>query len=321
MNCRMHNVRSALLLGMTLLLASLGPASAAVRLKLMDVANVDWTGGPGMGYGVYASGEVVQTVRFKVQIEEGATSSYFVTFSAGVTGDFSNREARKSAEALKYQIYDSAGGQRTVLKALPSANSGETLSGTLTTEGEIRELTYVIVVTPQQVKTAGSYADTFTATLYSGTLSDYVQEDSRQVILTVPVGEITQLSLLATGSSFNPEVRSALMDFGKLVKDDHRELDLRVRSNVGYSVTLESENRGVLKHATPSVTTVVPYTLKVGDSVVNLSGLPQTPVLQPGKLTDASGDNYVLSVTIGNISGAIAGTYRDFVTVTVATQH
>jgi spore coat protein U-like protein len=282
---------------------------------------VDWTGGTNPGYGVFDPAEVVQAVRFKVKLEEGGASSYFVTFSAGVSGSYSNREARYGSEALVYQVYDSSGSQRTVLKALPSAIAGEVLSGTLTYEGEIQELTYHIVVTPSQIRGAGNYTDSFILTLYSGALEVYTEEDSRTVAFAVPVTEITGLSLLASGAPFDPEVRSALMDFGTLQKDDQRQLDLRVRSNAGYRVTLESENSGALRHTKPGVATVVPYTLRFAGAIVNLELGPQTPVLQPGRITDANGDVYDIAVTIGSVSGAVAGSYRDVITITVASEN
>lgn len=313
-------ILGSLLLATSLLFAAREKAVATVSLQLLEVANVDWTGGPGAGYGVFDPAEVVQAIRFKVKLVEGSASSYFVTFSAGGSGDFLNRELRLGNEALKYQVYDSAGSQRTVLKALPSATASEILSGALTTEGEIQELTYVMVVDPGQVKSAGPYADTFIVTLYSGTLEDYTEEDAITVLFTVPVAETTQLSLLASSSPFDPAVRSTLMDFGVLQSDDERRVDLRVRSNAGYSVSLESENNGMLKHTQPGVATVVPYTLRLAGTVVNLGAGLQTPVSQPGRLTGADGDVYDVSVSIGEVSGAVAGTYRDVVTITVTSQ-
>ena len=294
---------------------------ADVSLKLLEVGNLDWVGGGGAGYGAFDPAEVPQTLRFKVKLEEGESSSYFVTVSAGVSGDYQNRQVRQGNEALTYQLYDSEGGQRTVLKALPTAAFNEVLSGSLSAEGDIQELACVAIVVPAQVRRSGLYTDTFTLTLYSGTLQDYTEQDAKTVVLSVPAGENVELSLSPSGSSFDSGTRSALMDFGALRKDAHRELDLRVRSNAGYSITLESDNNGVLKHTGANVNSVVPYTLRLAGNPVNLGSGAQTPVLQPGRLTDANGDNYELSVTIGEVSGAVAGDYRGVITGTVAAQN
>lgn len=321
MRTNAKHILGGLLLVASLLFAAGEKSVASVRLQLVEVANVDWTGGPGAGYSVFDPAEVRQVIRFKVKLVEGSASSYFVTFSAGGSGDFLNREVRQGNSALKYQIYDSAGSQRRMLKALPSATASEILSGAVIGEGEIQELAYVVVVDPGQVRMAGPYVDTFTITLYSGTLEDFTEEDAKEVVVSVPVGEVTELSLLASGGLFTPGARSALMDFGTLRQDDYRELDLRVRSNAGYSVSLESENSGVLKHTSSGVSTTVPYTLRLAGATVDLGDGPQTPVLQPGRMTDAMGDVYPLSVTIGVTGTAVAGTYRDVITITVVSQN
>ncbi len=51
---------------------------------------------------------------------------------------------------------------------------------------------------------------------------------------------------------------------------------MRVRSNAGYHVTMESENGGVMKNIDPRTPVTIPYALQPGGTAVSLWRTEQT---------------------------------------------
>lgn len=300
--------------GLVLCAMSPVPAIAAQCVLQLEISNVEWRGGTRGGYDVFESSEYPQTVHFKV-LSSGDPCPFFVTFSSGLQGD-GNRRATAASGTLEYEIYDSV-DSRTILKELPAASSNEVLSGAFAQGQSVQELSYAIVVPPLQVRPAGLYTDSFQVTLYQGTPDDFIQHDARTVTLTIPVENVTELSLVGYGASFDPHAKTRDLDFGKLSPGKRMGFDLRVRSNLGYRITLESENAGVMRHLDPSVTTTVPYSLELGGTPVNLTGDQPVELSRGSALTGSEGEPHDFDITIGEMAGAGAGTYRDTIAVTV----
>lgn len=288
--------------------------AAECDLKL-EVDNAEFRGGKSAGYGVFDHGEYPQTVRFKVRLVSGDPCPFFVTFG-GVAQGGSRRQASSGSEGLEYQIHDSL-NRRMSLKDMPSADANEVIQSSFGPGETIKELSYVIVVPPGQIKPSGRYNDAIKVTLYSGTPNDFVQKDSRTVTFSIMVDEVAEMSLAKAGSSFDPGRKSQAMDFGPLEKGKAKGFDLRVRSNVGYHVTLESENGGVLKNIDPQYKDTIQYVLKTDGKPVSLGSGRQTPISKNNRLTDPNGDRHEILVTVGDTSKVTAGTYRDNVLITV----
>lgn len=128
---------------------------------------------------------------------------------------------------------------------------------------------------------------------------------------------MTELALVNSGAPFDPKAQAQKLDFDKLTKGKAKGFDLRVRSNAGYHVLLESENGGVMKNLDPRASGSIPYLLHLGSLPVNLSRGRQTALSRNNRLTDRNGDRHELLVTIGEIGNAPAGTYRDNITISV----
>ena len=293
---------------------ALSSRAAECDLKL-DVDNAEFRGGKSAGYGVFDQGEYPQIVRFKVRLVSGEPCPFFVTFGGAVQGDF-RRQASSGNEGLDYQIHDSL-SRRMSLKDLPSADANEVIQSSFGPGETIKELSYIIVVPPQQIKPSGRYNDAIKVTLYSGTPNNYVQKDSRTVTFSIMVDEVAEMSLVKAGASFDPGGKSQAMDFGPLEKGKAKGFDLRVRSNVGYHVTLESQNAGVLKNIDLHYKDTIPYVLKTGGKPVSLGSGRQTPISKNNWLTDHNGDQHEILITVGDTSKVTAGTYRDNVLITV----
>jgi hypothetical protein len=300
----------------TLLLLSLWsfnvhPAESELRL---EVDHVDWSGGMRAAYDVFDPGEYAQTIDFKVRLI-GDPCPFFVTFGS-VSGMESQRRASRGGDQIDYQIYDSV-ARRTALRELPAATASEVLRGAFRPGEEIKDLSYVIVVPPGQLTRAGLYNDPIKITVYQGEPEDFIEQDSKTVLFSIRVDPVTELSLGESGATFDPKAKSHRLDFGTLTKGKAGGFDLRIRSNAGYHVTLESEHGGVMKHVDPRVAGTIPYVLRVDGAPTGLGRDQQVSLSRRNRLTDSSGDRHELSVIIGAVGGAAAGTYQDNLTVSV----
>ncbi|HXT12586.1 MAG TPA: hypothetical protein VN873_13565 [Candidatus Angelobacter sp.] len=307
------NIRALMVYGLVSLAFVLCSRAAAECDLKLEVDNAEWRGGAHAGYGVFDPGEYPQTIQFKVRLVSGDACPFFVSFGGVAQGNF-QRQASSGNESINYQIYDSL-DRRMLLKDLPSATANEVLPGAFGPGEVIKDLSYVIVVPPEQIKPSGRYTSVIRITLYSGTPDNFIQQDSKTVTFSIMVEEATELSLISSGSAFDPNGKSQAMDFGPLAKGKAKGFDLRIRSNVGYHVILESENGGVLNNIDPQYKNAIPYVLETGGKPVNLNSGRQTAISRNNGLTD--GDRHELRVTIGDTSKVTAGTYRDHILVTV----
>ena len=300
-----------------LCLASLSAGAASSQLRL-EADNIDWRGGPRVAYAVFDPGEYPQTIYFKVRLT-GAPVPFFVTFgTVGSSG--SERRATRGGDNLGYEIYDSL-TRRTALRDLPSATASEVLSGVFGPGEDVKELSFVIIVPPEQVKPSGFYTQPIKITVYQGTRDSYLENDSKTVVFSVRVDPVAEMSLGETGSPFDATAKGHRMDFGNLEKSKAKGLDMRVRSNAGYHVNMESQNGGVMKNIDPSHPATIPYTLQINSTPVAVGHTEQTVLTRVNRLTDRNGDLHQLLVTIGEVGNAPAGTYRDNITVTVVSDN
>lgn len=298
-----------------LCLWSLNTSAADSQLRL-EVDNVDWRVGPRVAYGVFDSGQYAQTVYFKVRLT-GDPCQFFVTFG-GTAG--SERRAGHGGDSLDYEICDSV-VRRTVLRDLPVATASEVLQGAFGPGETVKELSYVVLVPAEQVKPPGTYTQPIRVTVYQGTRENFVEKDAKMIVFSVRVDSVAETSLGEPGAPFDPQARSHRLEFGGLAKGKAKGLDLRVRSNTGYHVTLESENGGVMKNTDPHHPATIPYSLQIGGISINPEGVQQTVLSRSNRLTDRNGDLHQLVVTVGQVGNAPAGTYQDYLTVTVVSDN
>ncbi len=300
-----------------LCLWSFGASAAESQLRL-EVDNIDWHGGTRVAYDVFDSGEYAQTVYFKVRLA-GEPVPFFVTFGS-VAAAGSERRAAHGGDSLGYEIYDSV-TRRTALRDLPSATASEVLSGAFGPGEDVKELSYVVLVSPEQVRPSGFYTQPIKITVYQGTRDSYVEKDAKTVVFSIRVDSVAEMSLGEPGSPFDAKAKGHRLDFGNLEKGKARGLDMRVRSNAGYHVTMESENGGVMKNIDPRHPATIPYTLQINSAAVSLGRTRQTVLSRSSRLTDRNGDRHELLVTIDEVGNPPAGTYQDNITVTVVSDN
>jgi spore coat protein U-like protein len=291
--------------------------AAESQLRL-EVDNIEWHGGRRVAYDVFDAGDYAQTVYFKVRLT-GAPVPFFVAFG-GVGAADSHRRAAQGGESLGFEIYDSV-TRWTALRDLPAATASEVLSGAFVAGEVVKELTCVVRVPPGQVRPPGIYRCPIKITLYQGTRNTFVEMDATTVVFTIRVDPVAEMSLGEPGSPFDGKAKDHRLDFGELKKGQAKGLDLQLRSNAGYHVTMESGNGGVLKSADPLNPAAISYTLQINGAAVTLGRSGQTVLSRGRRLTDLNGDRHELLVIIGQIGNAPAGAYEDNLTLTVVSDN
>lgn len=308
-----------------LLLPSCEAAALCVGLKFVGApAAVTFAGGSA-GYNVYDPEKHLQTVNFQVEAEAiGATCEYFVALSSGQSGDFNRRKLSQAAKMLSYNAYTDAG--KTIFKAPPTAAQGEVISGSFPVAIALTQTnnhSFFWTVDPQQIVPAQQthYADAnLSLDLYAGTLlNSPTLVASAAVTFRARVESSVDLSLVRSGAPFNINDTAQLIDFGVLSSGEQREIDLVVRSNNGYAVSMQSLNRQVMVHAeAPAVRDTVPYQIVLSGGGVDLSASAIVQVISGTGTTPATGISFPIEFTVGNLSGAeTAGMYSDIISVTV----
>ena len=308
-----------------LLAASSEAAALCINLKFVGTPSIMTFAGASGGYNVYDPAKYLQTVNFQVQAEAtGITCQYFVALSTGQSGDFNRRKLIRSSKVLTYNVFTDAG--KTVLKAPPSAAQSEVISGTFPVAVALTQSNshkFFWTIDPQQIVPVQGmpYVDAnLTLDLYSGTLlTSPTRVASAAVTFRALVESSVDLSLVRSGAAFNINDTAQLIDFGVLSSGEQREFDLVVRSNNGYSVTMQSENRQVMVHErNPAVADTVSYEVVLNGGAVDLSSGAPVQVLRGTGTTPATGASFPIEVTVGNLSGTeAAGTYSDVINVTV----
>jgi len=259
----------------------------------------------------------IVTEEFSVR---GNNVDYGVGFSEG-GGTYDDRRAvGPGGSSLQYQILTSV-SDGTVVKDLDGAPDGSGLiTGSIPFGLERTTVTdmFDVIVYQGQLRTPGTYTDTVTLTLYNtDDTAAYVEETL--VPIAVYVAPFVELSIVDPGGGFDADADNVLLDFGSLVEGLRRSLDLLIRGNVDYEVTVDSMNRGVMAMIPATFNDAVPYTLEVDGAPQDLSG-GTTRVLTGNGPTPLGGNRHTLEFEIGSVEGATSGTYEDNLTITVTAQ-
>lgn len=300
-------------------------AALCVGLKFAGVPTVVTFSSASGGYGVYDTEQYLQTVTF--QVEGGATGitcEYFVALSTGQSGNFSRRQLSQSANMLNYNAYTDAG--KTLFKAPPTAAQGEVITGSFPVVIALTQTnthSFYWTIPPLQIVPAqrAYYMDkNLSLDLYAGTLLSSPQLiASSPITFQTHVDSSVDLSLVRSGSPFNINDTAQVLDFGTLASGEQREIDLVIRSNNGYSVSMQSLNKQLMVHAeAPAISDSIPYQIVLNGGGINLATGAPVQVISGTGTTPTTGIAFPIEFTIGNLSGAeAAGTYSDIISVTV----
>lgn len=185
-------------------------------------------------------------------------------------------------------------------------------------------LTFNLTIAAGQPAEAGIYEEDITVVIEraNGVVLDEFDITICLDVPTVAELDMRQISPVATGYS-----SSASVDFGFLTEDEQSLLELRVRTNTNYRISVTSENGGELfRDGTDGTSSswfmnAVPYTFLLDSEILSLG--PGTPSQTPEFFFDPAvaplngEDFHDVSITIGSIDQRRSGPYSDFITVTI----
>lgn len=286
---------------------------------------VTFEGGSG-GYAVYDPQEYLQTVGFEVRGEAtGATCEYFVTLSTGQSGDFNQRKLSEMTNRLNYNAYMDS-GKSNIFKALPTATQSEIIAGSFPVDIVMTQTNthkFYWTADPQQViQAAGTpYTDgNLTLSLYSGLLfMNPTLEATKTISFQARVDSSVDVALVESGKPFDIGETTQFIDFGTLESGEQRGFDVVVRSNNGYAVTMQSQNRQLLVHArAPAIEDTVSYSVIFNGGGVDLSTGAPVQIIAGTGTTPATGTAFPIEFTVGTLSGnEPTGAYSDVINVEV----
>jgi spore coat protein U-like protein len=298
-----------------------GDSGTKCDLSITSLASTQtWTASGGGGYQVYDPVEQTQTIQVGVTNAGKGTCTVFVSISAGNSGVFTQRVMRQSATDLGYNLYTDA-AKSNIIKDAATATSSEVLVETVK-KNETKVVDAYWMVAPSQILPPFSgayYDDDLVFSLYLGRIGHSPTHiEDRSVRLQSQVASSVELSLVDTGASFDEADATQLLSFGVMSAGSSLGFDLRVRTNDGYRVSMQSDNAGVMAHVIPVVTSTAPYSITVDGSAADLSSGSSVEVATGTGSTDAEGDALPIVVTIGDVADSTAGDYQDVITISVA---
>lgn len=287
------------------------PASACNNLNfVLPQSTFDLTGNP----------SPVLNINVRA-VTSTAGCSYFLTFGYGSGTSEATRALRQSAFQWPFNLYKDASLSQVLRDFGDVSSVDHVVSGSFPQAPGLKEqvVSYRPVLNQSNSYLRfGLYSETFTISLYEGTIGSATFRRSRSMTLRYTAPKKIDLSLVGPGGAFNLVSTTRLMDFGPSMTAGQTEAaDLLVRYNAGYRVKLSSLRNGVMKHQTQPKT--IPYTFIFNGTTINLAGSSSTPVTVTSGtgVAPVGGARFPIQAQIGSLAGASAGTYEDEITVTV----
>ena len=289
--------------------------SGVYTLKIQSIAN-----NLRPDYGITTQTELVETISIR---HKGDALDFFVTFSAGQSGTALARSmVSGTSDELFYQLYDSSVSMNVLLDIGDSPTIANVLFGSFGASASWQTVivSFTLIIPADQYVPKDTYADAFDVTLYSGDLTTYLSEDTANVGASSVVPEIVEVSVIPTGAAFDPLATQLDLDYGLLVDGESLTGDVVVRSNAVYTLSLQSANRGVMVHATPSETSEIPYDFRFTGASVSLTSNQATDVVVDAAATDTAGVRYDFEIIILPFGMATEGNYDDSITIEISAQ-
>jgi spore coat protein U-like protein len=244
--------------------------------------------------------------------QDSLFATYDFGITAGTSGSYDPRRALNGSIPLDYQIYDDSTNMNIIYDVPDAPSVDNYLSGFLS--GNVT-VPFDVVVPQGQLVEPGVYQDSVLLRLYQ---NGNLQDEAPWLVGFFVQGFIS-VSVVPVGGTFDPNSNSIQVDFGTLEESETREVSVLVLANLPYEISVTSQNDGKLAiQSPPSVTSLVPYTLRVDGDVVNLP--VGGPVAFGTGPTPLSGTQHSFEFTIGSTDDAASGVHQDSVTVTVTAQ-
>ncbi len=124
-----------------------------------------------------------------------------------------------------------------------------------------------------------------------------------------------QVNIAGSAGAFGSGLTVEVIDFGLAATGVTRRAYVQVRANTQSTLTIRSENRGVMRHEELGETgTVVPYSLELDGTPVDLTELWARRINPPRTL---EGVSLPMDFTLGEVTGQMSGRYEDLITIDV----
>ena len=251
------------------------------------------------------------SIAVSVQVSRSTSDAcnFSLSFSKGGAASYPTRRVTDGSHILRYQLYQDSGLTKILQDTADVTSVDQVVQGgfqagatpTTQTVNYYLEIPYNLATTPSFVTAVAT----------------------KSVNISVTVSQMIALSLINSGGSFQLGQLTRNATFPTLTEGSTKTMDLRVRTNAGFTVTFSSTNNGTLAHTNPAKNSHVPYSLLVNGSSLNLSNSKLVPVtgLSGSGSTNLEGLAYPIKVVIGSVTGAgvLAGPHADDVTITATT--
>ena len=218
--------------------------------------------------------------------------------------------------SLAYALYTTGNGSTHLLDA-GGAGVGNLLTGGIRGKPEPVTLPFFSSIPAGQIVAAGRYSDTLTFTLYDldGGIPGAVL-DTRSVRVEASVAPVARFEVVIGGIRRTLQGQIGTLDFGELDEGERLGFELEVSGNLDYDVEIESGNAGTLAGHGEAGGGSVPYVLRLDGRPLAIDRRVRVPVTAAAS-SGRDVNRHDFDVEIGTISGAVAGKYRDDLTLTV----
>ncbi len=243
---------------------------------------------------------------FNVRNTRDGACSFFVSFSSGTNVKY----LRFGDKQIAYGLYDSV--QRlNRLKGLPAATERNLLTGDFDGQENIESFTYFYFLETNDSVLAGLYSDSVQVELYEGVPGNHILHDSRTITFSTDIAPFINVIVQGGQGAGN----KTSLNFGMAKPEKSLGFNITVDANIGYEMTLESQNRGVMRLDTQRLPSTIPYTLYKEGKRLDLSSTVNLLYLDTRQYRAVARHDFI--VTIGGFGSVLSGEYEDTITVTV----
>lgn len=250
----------------------------------------------------------------------GGPGGYVITVSRGSSPTFDPRTMEYllvldgTSPQLNYNIFSPAGEIARDLSG--PINADQVIQGNFGNSGNTLNTVnhaFDVIVPAEQFVRRGSYQDQVEVSLYEGRQLDANRLSlvaRETVTVTSETPTIAQIGI-AGSDDFT-------MDFGLLTEGVQQRVDLLYRTNAGFRIDAVSENDGVMVNVSQPQSNPIPYDLRVGGTLIDLSASSLVEInLLYG--TSIQFESVPLEVTIGTVEDVLPGLFQDVIIFTIST--
>lgn len=274
----------------------------------------------GLSYDAQSDNATAATAVIRIRQALEVDFLYALSFEPGMTGR--RLLGPDPAYTLGYELLNTAVQPPRILKSWQEGlypddfPTGLFPAGTRNTN---IEHPYSIRIPAGAIVPAGTYSGSFSVNLYGGPVgSPPLLTSTRSLPVSVVVPEYTEIGVVQVGAPYFMPSPSQTLDFGQLVEGDRESLDLIVRSNVRYSVSVASAHGSALRNTNPAEPTPIPYLLEASGVSISMPAGLSVSLVNSAPWTAGGETRYRLDFTIRAFEMVAAGEYTDTLTFTIS---